>query len=246
MEPTELPIIHEVRPLPDAEEAFLRIARSPHCVFFDSARRDPALGRYSFLAADPFDYFELPADGSDGIQKLSERLKPFESTRLAELPPFQGGAAGLFSYDLGRAFERLPTPAYDEFTAPAAAVGLYDVVLAIDHVAGRAWIISQGFPETNPRSRQQRARDRLKEFLAWLNEPRSQHSPINASQADILPADALAPQHVISGFPGLTSNFSRTGYLAAVERAIEYIRAGDIFQSRDVCRVFRHGPISDL
>ncbi len=51
----------------DLEAAFVRLARWPHCVFFDSARRDPALGRYSFLAADPFDYLEVPADGSDAL-----------------------------------------------------------------------------------------------------------------------------------------------------------------------------------
>jgi para-aminobenzoate synthetase component 1 len=44
------------------------------------------------------------------------------------------------------------------------------------------------------------------------------------------PIDALAPQFAVPGPAELTSNFSHEGYLRAVERIIEYIRAGDVFQ----------------
>jgi para-aminobenzoate synthetase component 1 len=229
MSDASLPLVQEISPLPDAEEAFLRLAQLPHCVFFDSARRDPTLGRYSFLAADPFEYFQIPADGSDGIETLGHKLSPFRTSRRTDLPPFQGGAAGLFSYDLGRAFENLPLPRFDEFTTPAMAVGLYDVVLAIDHVAGRAWLISQGFPEQDPASRFARAERRLKVFGERLNQLRSASQPVPA-KTDALPKASLAPQFPVTAIPGLTSNFDRAAYLAAVERAIEYIRAGDIFQ----------------
>ncbi len=225
-----LPIVTSVRPLPDVEEAFVRLARLPHCVFFDSARRHPTLGRYSFLAADPFDTLELPADGSDGIQALTARLAPFLTPRRASLPPFQCGAAGLFSYDLGRSLERLPRPRFDEFEVPAMAIGLYDVVLAIDHLAGEAWIISQGFPETDPRARLKRARERLKQFSQWLNEPRGRQPKAIAASDRPVSAEQLATQFPVARIPELTSNFDRRGYLATVERAIEYVRAGDIFQ----------------
>jgi anthranilate/para-aminobenzoate synthase component I len=49
---------------------------------------------------------------------------------LPGLPPFQGGAAGLFGYDLCHHIERLPRPHFDEFQTPDLAVGLYDWVLA--------------------------------------------------------------------------------------------------------------------
>src|SRR5207302_6839924 len=45
-----------------------------------------------------------------------------------------------------------------------------------------------------------------------------------------LPTADLCPQHPVPGLPGLSSNFDRPGYLAAVRRAIEYIHAGDCFQ----------------
>ena len=55
----------------------------------------------------------------------------------------------MLSYDLNRAWERLPAPACDEFQLPALAVGIYDWVLAWDHEQKRAWIVSQGFPESD-------------------------------------------------------------------------------------------------
>jgi hypothetical protein len=66
-------VVVELRPAPSTEEAFLRLAALPHVVFFDSARRDSHLARYSFLAADPFDFIETPADGSDALAELSRR-----------------------------------------------------------------------------------------------------------------------------------------------------------------------------
>ncbi len=155
----------------DMEAAFARLAQRPHCLFLDSARRDAALGRYSFLTADPFDYLELPAGGRDALAELDRRIKPFAAATIPGLPPFQGGAAGLVGYDLGRSLERLPVPAIDEFAVPALAVGLYDVVVAIDHATDRAWIISQGFPADTPAARRRRAAERIEQFRNWLAGP---------------------------------------------------------------------------
>jgi para-aminobenzoate synthetase component 1 len=212
----------------DLEAALLKLSSRGHVLFLDSALRDPVLGRYSFLTADPFEYFQLPADGSDGLAELSQRLSRYHSPTIADLPPFQGGAAGLFSYDVGRSLERLPCPRFDEFAIPALAIGLYDVVLAVDHVDRRAWMISQGFPETEPSARRRRARERLQQFTAWLEEPADSIGRVAAQ--DRLPATELAPQFRVPGPSGLSSNFSAEEYLRAIGRAIEYIHAGDIFQ----------------
>ena len=39
----------------DLEKAFWRLSGRPHCLFLDSSLREQRLGRYSFLAVDPFD-----------------------------------------------------------------------------------------------------------------------------------------------------------------------------------------------
>jgi para-aminobenzoate synthetase component I len=223
-------LIEPWQPEPDLEAAFARLSRLPHCLFLDSARRDPVLGRYSFLTADPFDYFEVAADGTDGLAQLERRIAPLATPTLADLPPFQGGAAGLFGYDLGRSLEQLPRPAIDEFGAPALAIGLYDVVLAVDHLARRSWIISQDFPCTDPADRRRRAAQRLEQFRAYLDGDLPGASRTGTATPERLSLDRLAPRFPVAGPSGLTSNFSAKGYLAAIRRAIDYIHAGDVFQ----------------
>lgn len=239
-----LPVVVELSPPPDAEAAFLRLLKLPHVLFFDSSMPGGRLGRYSFLVADPFEFILSPAlmsePGSSGsaqgnpaedcLTTLGQRLAAFNSSTLAELPPFQGGAAGLFSYDLGRRLERLPLPAWDEFAAPELAIGLYDVVLAFDHQQRRAWLISQGFPETDPSRRYRQAIQRLREFQQHLAGPPADPARRPQPVQPPLAAHELAPQYAVPRMAGLTSNFSPTRYLETVQAAIDYIYAGDIFQ----------------
>ena len=224
-----LPLVCELRPAPDVEQTFLRLAGRRHTLFLDSALRDLTLGRYSFLTAEPFNFLRLPVDGAPAFAELAARLGQFKSDSIAELPPFQGGAAGLFSFDLARQLERVPAPRFDEFGVPALAVGLYDVVIAFDHVQDRAWIISQGFPETELGARRQRAAERLREVQGWLSDDSSNIRP-ERQASDHLSAEELAPQYAVPTRPDLTSTFSEREYLDVIRRAVEYIRAGDVFQ----------------
>ena len=227
------PLVEELCPAPDPESALVALSGLPHCIFLDSALEHRELGRYSFLAADPFDYLEVPADGSDGLMRLEERLSGRSVPTPPDLPPFQGGAAGLFGYDLNRSLERLPPPRCDEFGVPAMAVGLYDAVLAYDHHQRRSWLVSQGLPETTPVLRQRRAEQRLAQFRNRL----STHCPCDTlvSRTRIpdvrsVPSHRLAPQYSVTGFEGLTSNFSSDDYRQTVQRVVDYIYAGDVFQ----------------
>ncbi|MEX2139728.1 MAG: anthranilate synthase component I family protein [Pirellulales bacterium] len=232
--------VEELRAAPDVERAFIALADQPHCIFFDSARQQRELGRYSFLAADPYDVVQLSnqeaitataAKQASVFALLDARLAPFATETIPGLPPFQGGMAGVFSYDLNRTVERIPAARFDEFSVPALAVGLYDVVLAIDHVEQKAWIVSQGWPERDLARRRQRAEDRLKQFKDWS---RVQGSGFRIQGTDAcalaVSSASLAPQFPVLSGTELTSNFSCPEYLKTVEDAIEYIRAGDIFQ----------------
>src|SRR5688572_2787272 len=91
-------VVEELTPAPDVEQALLALAGRRHCIFLDSARQDPQLGRYSYLAVDPFDFVELSADaavalgttGQNVFRDLACRLAPFATERNEGLPPFQG------------------------------------------------------------------------------------------------------------------------------------------------------------
>jgi para-aminobenzoate synthetase component 1 len=236
----EIPWIERLDPAMDAVDAFRRLAGLPHVVFFDSAMRHPTLGRYSFVAADPIEWFEAPADGSDALKDFGLRISECglavgAGKQLINAPegdlgrvPFLGGWAGMFGYELGRSLERIPAAAIDEFQLPALAVGLYDVVVAFDHQRNAGWLISQGIPERDSSARRERAAARAARFRKLLTADRASPRPHPHTQR--LPADSLAPQFSVSAAPGVTSNFSPDGYCRAIRRAIDYIRAGDIFQ----------------
>ncbi len=227
-EQARLPVVQPLPTVPDVEQALQRFSKQPHCLFLDSAMRHAELGRYSFLTCDPIDYLEVAGDGSDGLEELRQRLDSYSASTVAGLPPFQGGAAGLLSYDLCHSLERLPRAAFDEFQSPGLAIGIYDVVVAIDHTLDQAWIISHGFPECDGENRCRRAIVRANEFRSWLEQPVGE-VPVHQT-GDCIERGALAPQFAVDETGQLTSSFTAEDYRDAVQRAIDYIHAGDVFQ----------------
>jgi para-aminobenzoate synthetase component 1 len=231
--------VEELTPAPQPDEAFHRLAGWPRALFLDSALTDPSLGRYSFLTADPFEWIcsrggrtvvsgeARPREPADPFAVLAERLALYQADTLPSLPPFQGGAAGLFGYDLCHHLERLPRPRFDEFAVPDLAVGLYDWVLAFDHAEGRAWLISTGLPERSPGRRERRAQRRLLAVKECLRRVPAVDTPRAVAP---VPARALCRQWPVPGLAGVTSNFDRASYLDRIRRAIEYVHAGDCFQ----------------
>ena len=224
-----LPLVHELEFPPSVEDALCALADKANVILFDSALTRSPLGRYSFLAADPFQLVEIPSAqfSDDPFVEARSVLQEFPVSTVDGLPPFQGGAAGIASYELGRCWERLPVATIDEFQLPALTIGIYDWVLAWDHQQYRCWLISHGFPEKNEPAREDRARNRLDEVLFTLRSElhREVKTPVS------LRADIESEAHSLDELPGLISNFTRDGYLATVERVIEYIRAGDIYQA---------------
>lgn len=191
------------------------------------------MGRYSFLAVDPFDYLELPVEGKgDCLAELSRRIAGLQSETAPGLPPFQGGAAGVLGYELGRQLERLPAAVIDEFQFPAIAVGFYDVVIAWDHVQNGCWIISQGLPEVEPQSRRRHAAERLAEVRGWLDNQHLASGDHTGGKRHSTRPPVCSPgaKYAVGSRRDLLSNFSAAGYLEAVRRVIEYIVAGDVFQ----------------
>jgi len=233
------PLVEELVPAPDPFETCMRFAGLPSLVFLDSATDAEHLGRHSFLTADPWSAVRSKAlltqqlvDGRwvrvepDALTHARALLAPHAAEPLADLPPFQGGAAGYLGYDWGATLERVPRPRYDDYALPDVLLGLYDWVIAWDHPAGRAWVISTGIPERGT-ARTDRAARRLTFVKERLTDRRIGGWADSNSTANRL----SAPSYPVPGVPGVRSNFTREGYLDAVARVIEYIFAGDIFQA---------------
>ncbi len=223
-----LPLVVSVRPAPDVGEALARFAALPHVALFDSALRSDGLGRYSSLMADPFETFRSSLGDRETWDRLAAKLA--EHQEASEGPtPFTGGLAGVFGYELGHELERLPRAAWDEFALPTLCAGLYDVALCFDHKTDQAWLVSHGFPERTHQNRLRRAQQRIEQFQAILDAPvPAPMAMANATKS--LAEEALAPRFENPRAPGVWSDFSQVGYLAAVQRVIDYIHAGDVFQ----------------
>jgi para-aminobenzoate synthetase component 1 len=232
------PLAEEVAPAPDPWEICLRLSALPHLLFLDSASRPAGLGRYSFVTAQPFGWMTsrrgVIVDSDSGrwrsnpFPALAAWLAGCRAESVPGLPPFQGGAAGLFGYDLCHHIERLPRPRRDNFETPDLAVGFYDWVVAFDHAEGRAWIVSTGLPERDPARRGRRAEERLAGVKRLLAGPAVAPPARPAPQPfGVVDPGRLYP---LPGRKGVSSNFDRRGYFEAVRRAIDYTHAGDCFQ----------------
>ncbi|MFQ5731336.1 MAG: anthranilate synthase component I family protein [Planctomycetaceae bacterium] len=223
------PLVEEMHPVPDVGDALRALSDLPGVVLFESRLQREPVGRYSFLAADPFEFVQIGRVrlGDDPFERVRDLCARFAVETVPDLPPFQGGAAGVLSYELGHAWEDWPRARFDEFQLPDMAVGLYDWVIAWDHQRDRAWTVSQGFPETDPAKRTARAAERLREVHRRLSNPQFSGPP----PLPRVPVPHGAPQHPLPNIDPLTSDFSRDGYLRTAERVIEHIHAGDIFQA---------------
>jgi para-aminobenzoate synthetase component 1 len=247
------PLVDNLGTADDPMEAVGRFLDLPYLLFLDSATgaalagESHQLGRYSFLAADPARVVrskgrvtELGGPGmpwtpvgADPLIALRDLLAPLAADPVSGLPPFQGGAAGYIGYDYGAVLERLPPTRFADLAIPDVVLGLYDWVIAWDHLLETAWIVSTGLPETGPR-RSDRAGARLAMVRERLRGP-ARAAP-RPAPGPIAPPAAEAPSYPVLGVEGaeaigLRSTFTHRGYLDAVTRVRDYIVAGDIFQA---------------
>ena len=102
------PLVQEI-PYQDPLKVFSAFSEDEGAVFLDSAHLMKVNSRYSFIAIDPFSTISckdglVKVDGnescSDPFSVLQNLLGNYSLETLPGLPPFQGGVAGFFSYDL--------------------------------------------------------------------------------------------------------------------------------------------------
>ena len=214
--------------------AFLRAAwPESECFLLESVENGEQVGRYTFIGLAPFK--RIVARGNeititegrkvvdiegDIFQVLRRALGGHKPARLPGLPPFTAGAVGFFSYDAVRQIERLPSRAKDELGVPDACLLFFDEVLAFDHVRKEIWlVVTADVMRGDAGEIYDRAVQRLDKLETRLAQP--------------LPK-ALVQKRRTAGRQTKLKVKHRTAkkdFLAAVDRAKEYIAAGDIFQA---------------
>ncbi|MFM8633369.1 MAG: anthranilate synthase component I family protein [Planctomycetia bacterium] len=227
---------------------FDQLCRLPHVLFLDSALVDPPeqdddgmpsaprLGRHSFVAADPIHSVTLPTDDRPA-ERVAEALAAVRSLcadlscpTIPGLPPFQGGVAGLLSYECGLARLGLAAPAVRASMAPLLSLHVYDVVFAFDHDSGKGWAISQGVPARAAAARRARADERLASILAASTATGETTHAASHHAAPAPSPMATRFSYSLPNHPHVKATHSRESYLRMVEQGIDSVRAGDIFQ----------------
>jgi anthranilate synthase component 1 len=219
--------------------AFARLDDGSAACLFESVIGGEKVGRYSFLAADPFLRLEArgtavtvtgPAgtqtlDCADPLAELEQRMAAYRPARLPELPPFTSGAVGCAAYDSVRYVERLPHAPPDDLGLPDLSFAFYDRMVVFDNVTKAIDVvvlarILDDSPAGVERARAEACR-RIDVTIERL-----------FGASDWPPPADIGPRHEPRCLADGTarSAFSREGFLAAVDRAIDYIRAGDVFQ----------------
>ena len=231
------PLVVELVPAPDPWEVARRLAHRGALFFLDSADRHNERGRYSYVTignghTQHRDCRMGRKKNYDSLRLLTHELPSPPAKSVSGLPPFQGGLAVLLGYELGRGLEILPESRFDEFECPVCAFSVCDWVISFDHAQNRAWIVSTGRWLREHVPDPKRAEARLAKVLAVLAGP---YIPPKICEPQFpaevyIPPERLTSQYPLPGFPGVTSNFDRPGFEAAVARAVEYIHAGDCFQ----------------
>ncbi len=232
-EATLVPVVKSVTAdLLTPVSAFLAIAdKEPDAFLLESVERGEQIGRYTFLGARP--YMQVRAEGGNvvvqrgkqkenrrggAIQVIKELLRQHRPAIVPGLPPFTAGAVGYFSYDAVRQLENIGRHTKDDLSLPDCVLMFFDRLLAFDHLRHQIHIIANAdVSRESPR----RAYDRAAADIAILEKKLA---------AGLRPAHWHKNSTRRAAKLKIHAGTTRKRFVDAVERAKEYIAAGDIFQ----------------
>ena len=201
-----------------------------HAFLFESMEGGEKWGRYSFIGLDPLATFTSQGDSvclnwpdqgkepeeisaCNPLVELQRLLESFNTADLPGLPRFYGGAVGFLGYDMVRFVEEIPNrhPSLDR---PDSAFMIPRLVLIHDSVQQTLTIVCNLQTETNQPAEDLYALGcrRIDEVVAQLQQP-----------VPPMQATGTTPHQ-------FTSNMKQDEFASMVEKAREYILAGDIIQ----------------
>ncbi|WP_045767007.1 anthranilate synthase component I [Xanthomonas albilineans] len=229
---TRIPVVREV--LSDLDtplSVYLKLADAPHTYLFESVEGGERFGRYSIIGLPvrrvyTFRGHTLEVRDHGNLVERREVADPLAEVealrvqhtvpRIEGVPGFTGGLVGWFGFEcIGYIEPRLAGgDAHDELDTPDILLMLSEEVAVFDNLKGRLYLIVHVDPSVA--DAWEMAQARLDTLTATLRQP-------GAGYPAPLARDVLDERDFVSGF-------TREGFIAAVEKSKDYIRAGDIFQ----------------
>lgn len=230
-----IPIYTEI--LADLETpitAFMKINQGDYSFLLDSVEGGERLARYSFLGANPYMRFEakynkckifkngqtpIEFDSDDPIEELKRLVNRYKPYEPSDLPYFFGGYVGFFSYDSVRYIETIPDENPDDLDLAHLSFIFTDTIIIFDHVEHKIKIVhnlyahDDQWDEQTIRSLYAKGVDTIKKTHNLLKKPLE----LKESYNNLEPFE-------------LKANFDEDQFKKAVEKAKDYIVAGDIFQ----------------
>ena len=218
----------------------------PGVVLLRTSSFDSPLARYSFVAVRPFLTFRSFGSRCEIVsanpqlstlnsqpqfgnpwQILDALLARCELLDEIDLPFPLGGCFGHWGYDLKNFIEpKLPRRAVNDLELPDCHVGFYDSLVVFDHHLGKTFVVSTGLAADGSRS-EKRAGEQMEfwQTLLIVEAKGRAGSPLPAVERK-----PVCERRARSDAPHLQSNLSRAEFIAAVERAQRYIRAGEFIR----------------
>jgi len=232
-----IPIVRRV--MADTEtpiRLFKHFAKKEHAFLLESVEGGAKWARYSFIGTDPFmmlygknGEMVLEQQGSKQVlydkplELLKAKLRAFRTPVIEDFPPFTGGAIGFFGYDLLQYYEKLPAHRIDDMSMNDIQFMFCDQIIVFDHLKQQLLLVSNIHIADGANDRE------IEEaYMATLNK-------IDALTDEIRSVNIVTdiPSGNMNMDPDLgevKSNLTKVQFIANVNQAKEYIRAGDIFQ----------------
>ncbi len=201
-------------------------------------------GRYSFIGTDPDliwrcvgnsaeinrraeedgeSFVPCPVSQDSGtVASLRAVLAESRITLPEDMPPMSAGLVGYMGYDTVRLVEDIPNDNPDVLGVPDGLFVRPTIMAVFDNIQDTITIITPVWNHADcnatrtPQNAYEKALSRLEAAVSALN------GTVPDQQISIKPGDVPMPDPV--------SNIGQAGYHEMVEKAREYIRAGDIFQ----------------
>ena len=212
-----------------------RLPRTETVVWCDSARQHPVTGRWSLLGFDPWltltaqgDQLELRTRSAtrrwraNPLDGLRDVLRRYRAPATSQLHGRAIGLLGFLSYDLNRWIE--PRLLSGEPTSSGSAIpemawfGMRTVIL-VDHLEASTWLFRVMDPHVPQPLARAEARASLDETASWLRG------------LSVLTPAPVPDRHPVTSRAPLQPTSTQAEFEAMVGRALEYIRAGEIFQA---------------